>query len=492
MAGSGEALTFGQLDQASNRNAHAFRSLGVKVGVHVAFLMENRLDLLALTWAAQRSGIIFTLISRYLTPDEAAYIVKDCGAHVFITSDRYGETAAHIRDIVGEDVHYMMVGEAQEGFKSWEELAQQMPSIPVPDEQAGTAMLYSSGTTGRPKGIVRDFRHTGIESLSPVTLPVCETLAGMSADSTYLSPAPLYHSAPLSVAMVAAGLGATTIVMERFDEEEMLRIVEAHRITHTQMVPTMFVRLLKLPAEIRTRYDIDSLQGAIHVAAPCPVEIKKRMIDWWGPILVEYYAGTEGNGVTACTSQQWLSHPGTVGKPLYGAVHILDDKGTPLPAGEVGDVYFDAGQTFWYHNDPEKTASAFTLHGWSTLGDIGWMDDDGYLFLTDRRSYTIISGGVNVYPQETEDLLVSHPAVTDVAVFGVPNEELGEEVKAIVQPTVWDDQGAGLEAELIAYCRTKLSAIKTPKSIEFRKELPRTPTGKLMKRHLKAEYWPGA
>lgn len=490
MAGSGESLTFAELDARSNQGAHALQKLGVAAGDHIAFFMENRLEFLELCWAAQRSGVVFTAISRYLHADEAAYIVRDCGAKVFTGSARYADTCAEIKELIDPDVQCFMVGGTTDGFNPWEALIDSMPAVPVAEECAGASMLYSSGTTGRPKGIVRDYGGPSINSLSPVLLRVFENLGGMDADSVYLSPAPLYHSAPMGGAMVAAGLGATTIIMEKFDEARLLELVEQYRITHTQLVPTMFVRLLKLPVEMRSSHDLSTLSSAIHVAAPCPAEVKRQMMDWWGPILLEYYAGTEGNGVTAATSQEWLQHPGTVGRPLIGSVHILADDGSEVPRGEIGDVYFNSGLRFSYHNDPEKTAGAFTEKGWSTLGDIGWMDEDGFLHLTDRRAYTIISGGVNVYPQETEDLLVSHPAVADVAVFGVPNEDLGEEVKAVVQPMDFAAAGPELEAELIAHCRASLSAIKTPKSIDFRRELPRTPTGKLFKRHLKKEYWP--
>lgn len=490
MAGSGESLTYAQLDARSNQGAHALQKLEVAAGDNIAFFMENRLEFLELCWAAQRSGVIFTAISRYLTADEAAYIVRDCGAKVFLGSARYGETCTKIRNLISPDVRCLMIGGTEDSFEPWEPLIDAMQTNPVAEERAGASMLYSSGTTGRPKGIVRSYGGPSIDSLSPVLLKVCEDLGKMGPDSKYLSPAPLYHSAPMGAAMVAAGLGATTIIMEKFDETKLLQLVEQHRISHTQVVPTMFVRLLKLPEDVRNRHDLSSLVSAIHVAAPCPADVKRQMIDWWGPILLEYYAGTEGNGVAAATSQEWLAHPGTVGQPLIGTAHILDDDGVELPLGEIGDVYFNSGLSFSYHNDPEKTANAFNEKGWSTLGDIGWMDEDGFLYLTDRRAYTIISGGVNVYPQETEDLLVTHPAVADVAVFGVPDEDLGEVVKAVVQPMDFGTAGLKLEEELIAHCRSKLSAIKTPKSIDFRRELPRTPTGKLFKRHLKKEYWP--
>ena len=490
MGDRGAAITYAELDERSNKGAQALRALGVEAGDHIAFLLENRLEFMEICWAAQRAGVIFTPISRYLKPEEAAYIVTDCGAKVFITSDRYVETGAQIRAIVGEGLRCLMVGEAAEGFDDWGALLETMPNQRLADESAGATMLYSSGTTGRPKGILKQNQNKAIDSLSPVFRKLLGELAAMDGESIYLSPAPLYHSAPLGAAMMAAGLGATTILMERFEEESFLKEIEERRVTHTQVVPTMFVRLLKMPVEIRERYDSSSLVSALHVAAPCPVDIKRRMIDWWGPILLEYYAGTEGNGVTAANTEEWLKHPGSVGRALFGSIRILDDEGAERPQGEVGNVYFDTGLVFSYHNDPDKTAQAYSKQGWSTLGDIGWLDEDGFLYLTDRRAYTIISGGVNVYPQETEDLLVTHPAVTDVAVFGVPNEELGEEVKAVVQPADFQSAGPELEAELIAFCRSKLSAIKTPKSIDFRAELPRTATGKLIKRHLKAEYWP--
>jgi len=488
MLDSGDSLSFAELDAASNQAAHALRQLGVQVGEHIALLLENRLELMVLAWAAQRSGVIYTPISRYLTAAEAAFIVEDCGAKVFITSAKLSEVAAEINQQLSGHINRQMLDSAIDGYNLWNNNLEGMPQTPVDDECAGASMLYSSGTTGRPKGILRAYPKTGIDSLSPVVLPVCEKMAGMGPDSVYLSPAPLYHSAPLATAMIAAGLGCTTLVMPRFNETDFLQAVQKHQVTHTQVVPTMFVRLLKLPKAERESYNTTSLRGAIHVAAPCPVKIKQQMIEWWGPILIEFYAGTEGNGVTASNTQQWIDHPGSVGKALIGDIYILDDEGKPLPAGEIGDVYFNAGQRFAYHGDPEKTEKAFTPEGWSTLGDIGWLDDDGFLYLTDRRAYTIISGGVNVYPQETEDLLVAHPAVADVAVFGVADDEFGEIVQAVVQPLDWQQAGPELEATLRSYCREHLSAIKTPKLFDFKKELPRTPTGKLLKRILKDEY----
>jgi fatty-acyl-CoA synthase len=376
------------------------------------------------------------------------------------------------------------------GFRDWSAELSAQPATPIADEIAGFDMLYSSGTTGRPKGIKRGTADNPIDVPNPFLRKLCAEMCGMNADSIYLSPAPLYHAAPLRFNMMAITLGGTSVIMEQFDPEEFLRLVEKHKVTQSQLVPTMFVRMLKLPDSVRRGYDVSSLKGAIHAAAPCPVDVKAKMIDWWGPILIEYYAGSEGNGVTVSTSRQWLSHRGTVGRAVTGVLKILDDNDQELPAGQIGAVYFADAPVFSYHNDPEKTKRAYNDRGWSTLGDVGYLDEEGFLYLTDRKSYMIISGGVNVYPQETEDVLITHPEVADVAVFGVPNEEMGEEVKAVVQPHSMNRAGKALEAQLMVYCRQHLSPIKCPKSIDFEPELPRTPTGKLVKRHLRDRYWP--
>jgi fatty-acyl-CoA synthase/long-chain acyl-CoA synthetase len=349
-------------------------------------------------------------------------------------------------------------------------------------------MLYSSGTTGRPKGVRPPMPKRRIDD--PEGPSPFARLYGFTPETVYLSPGPLYHAAPLRFSTLVQELGGTVVVMERFDAEGALAAIERHRATHSQWVPTMFVRMLKLPPELRERYDVSSMRVAIHAAAPCPVDVKAKMIAWWGPKLIEYYAGSEGNGVTVSTSQQWLTHRGTVGRAVVGKVKILDENDEERPVGEIGTVYFADAPVFTYHNDPEKTKKAYNEKGWSTLGDVGYLDAEGFLYLTDRKSYMIISGGVNIYPQETEDVLITHPDVSDVAVFGVPNEEMGEEVKAVVQPHDMAKAGKELEAELIVFCRKHLSPIKCPKSIDFEAELPRTPTGKLVKRHLRDKYWP--
>jgi acyl-CoA synthetase (AMP-forming)/AMP-acid ligase II len=490
MAGTGKAISYRELDEISNQGAQLFRSLGLKAGDHIALLMENRLAFMEICWAAQRSGLYYTAISRYLTGDEISYIVKDCGARVVITSPKCADQIKGlVSDAAGAPL-FFMVDEPQSGFRPWDRELAKQPITPIADEITGYDMLYSSGTTGRPKGIKRESQNTPIDVPNAFLKLLCADMCGMSSDSVYLSPAPLYHAAPLRFNMMAITLGGTSMIMESFDAGQFLRLVEQHKVTQSQLVPTMFVRILKLPDEVRRRYDLSSLRGAIHAAAPCPVDVKARMIEWWGPILIEYYAGSEGNGVTVSTSQQWLEHRGTVGRAVVGKVKILGENDEELAAGQIGTVYFADAPVFSYHNDPEKTKRAYNDKGWSTLGDVGYLDNEGFLYLTDRKSYMIISGGVNIYPQETEDVLITHPDIADVAVFGVPNAEMGEEVKAVVQPHDMSRAGKALEAELIVFCRKHLSPLKCPRSIDFEAELPRTPTGKLVKRHLRDRYWP--
>jgi long-chain acyl-CoA synthetase len=491
MAGSGKAISYRDLDELSNQGAHLLRTLGLKAGDHIALLIENRLAFMEICWAAQRSGLYYTAISRYLTQDEIAYIIKDCGAKVVITSAKCAE---HIRGLAtgapGGPIFFML-DEPLPGFRSWDRETISQPVTPIADEVAGYDMLYSSGTTGRPKGIKKAFEGSAITEANPFLRILCADMCGMNTDSVYLSPAPLYHAAPLRFNMSVMRLGGTSIIMEHFDAEEYLRLIGKHQVTHTQVVPTMFVRFLKLPDEVRLKHDVSTLKCAIHAAAPCPIPVKQQMIEWWGPIIWEYYGGTEGNGLTMCNSAEWLAHKGTVGRAVVGKLKICDDAGEELPVGQSGTVYFAEGRTFEYHNDPKKTAESRHPKGWSTLGDVGYVDADGFLHLTDRKAFMIISGGVNIYPQEAENLLVNHPKVMDCAVFGVPNPDFGEEVKAVVQPRDMADAGPALAEELLAYCKQHLSAIKCPRSIDFEAELPRHPTGKLYKRLLRDRYWQG-
>ena len=495
MADTGETVTYRQLDERSNRCAHLLRGLGLRAGDSIALFMENHARFLELCWAAQRSGLYYTAISSRLTASEVAYIVGDCGARVLFTSpsklDIAVQAAAECPDLAASFVvSASSLPSLPAGFVSYEEAVADQPVTAIADETEGADMLYSSGTTGKPKGV--RVKLSGAPAGTPNALVAFVAgLYGAGPDSVYLSPAPLYHAAPLRFNMTIHRLGGTTIVMEHYDPVRALELIEKYRVTHSQWVPTMFVRMLKLDDAERTRFDLSSHRVAIHAAAPCPIAVKEKMIEWWGPILFEYYGGTEGNGLCAINSEEWLAHKGSVGRPVLGVAHILDDEGKELTAGEAGNVFFSDGPRFEYHNDPEKTRKAYNDKGWSTLGDVGYLDDDGFLHLTDRKAYMIICGGVNIYPQEAENLLVSHPKVADVAVFGVPNEDLGEEVKAVVQPIRMEDAGPELERELIEWCRERLAKIKCPRSIDFEAELPRHPTGKLYKRLLRDRYWTG-
>ncbi|MDA8380507.1 MAG: AMP-binding protein [Actinomycetota bacterium] len=489
-AGSGTHVSYAELDARSNRLAHLLRSRGLRAGDAIAFVIENQPRFHEAVWAAQRSGLFYTPISTRLTAEEVAYIVDDCKAAAFLTTatqarstDAIAAGAASVRLLFAS-------GGPVPGFESYEEAVADQPAQRLPDEVEGADVLYSSGTTGKPKGVKLPVHGRPIGSPDGVTI-LMGSMYNFNADSVYLSPAPLYHAAPLRFSVAVQRLGGTVVVMEHFDPVEFLAAVERYRVTHTQLVPTMFSRLLKLPAEVRDHYDLSSLRCAIHAAAPCPVPVKRDMIAWWGPIIHEYYAGTEGNGFCAITSEEWLAHPGSVGRPLLGHMHIVGDDGRQVPTGADGLVYFGGGTDFEYLNDPAKTRAAHSAEGWSTLGDIGHVDRDGYLYLTDRSAYTIISGGVNIYPQETENLLMTHPAVFDVAVFGIPDPEMGQQVKAVVQPVDMARAGPQLEAELLSFCRDNLAHHKCPRSVDFEPQLPREPTGKLLKRLVRDRYWQG-
>ncbi|NNE95601.1 MAG: AMP-binding protein [Acidimicrobiales bacterium] len=489
MASAGTVITYAELDRMANQISRLLRDIGVQVGDHVAFCMENHRMFLPIAWGCRYAGAIFTALSSRLTTDEMEYIVDNCGAKVFITSKFKAYQAGELtRRMPGVSHRYMLDGTV-EGYLPFDEALRSVPAEPLADRIAGHDMLYSSGTTGRPKGVLRTLPPEPLEQADHPVSRLQSLLFAQTADSVYLSPAPLYHAAPLRFSMGSHVLGSTVVVMERFDPAYFLDLVSTFGVTHMQMVPTMFVRLLKLEPAIRNNADMSSLETIIHAAAPCPVAVKEQMIDWLGPILHEYYAGTEGNGIVYCNSEMWLAHPGTVGLPINCEIHICDDSGEELPVGDEGTVYFGGGGDFEYHQDPAKTASSRHPSGWSTLGDIGRLDGDGFLYLTDRKAHMIISGGVNVYPQEAENVLTMHPEVADVAVIGVPNEEFGEEVKAVVQPAPGVTADARLERELIMFCRERLADVKCPRSVDFRDELPRHPTGKLYKRLLKDEYW---
>ena len=490
MAGSGETVTYRQLDERSNQGAHLFRSLGLETGGSVAFLLDNHPRYHELLWAAQRSGLQFTAISSKLTAGEVQYIVGDCRAKVLVTSKALGDLAVQLAPLI-PGVKLYMVGGTEPGYEAFEPARDAQPITPIADESAGSVMLYSSGTTGRPKGVKRIAAEAGPQPIDAPNMltQLGQALYGWTPDSVYLSPAPIYHAAPLGWTMAVHALGGTVVVMEKFGEEDALRLIEKYKVTTAQWVPTHFVRMLKLPPEARTRYDLSSLKAVFHAAAPCPVPVKQQMIEWWGPIINEYYAGTEGNGLCAINSEEWLAHKGSVGRCITAQMYICDDEGEPLPPRAEGLVYFTGGGQFEYYGDAEKTADSRNKNGWSTLGDVGWMDEEGYLYLTDRKSFMIISGGVNIYPQEIENLLIGHPKVADVAVVGAPHEEMGEQVVAVIQPADWAAAGPELAEELAVWTRAQLSHVKAPRRYDFMQELPRHATGKLYKRLIRDAYW---
>ena len=469
------------------------RSLGLLNGDAMAIWLPNMLGYFEVYWAAQRAGLYIVPISTQLTAEEAAYILNDSASRMLVTNAAIGAAPALLDGALPERAGTVLsYGAGFDGIGRWEETVAQFPDTPIADEQAGFHMVYSSGTTGRPKGV-----HLALSG-GPATEPhqLAERLEQqyhLGPESVMLSPAPLYHTAPLAYSTMAQRLGATVVILRKFDPEAALAAIERHRVTFTQMVPTMFIRLLRLPDEVRGRYDLSSLRTVVHAAAPCPVEIKRQMIDWLGPIIYEYYGGSEGAGSTFITPQEWLEKPGSVGRAAWGVIHICGEDGRELPAGGPGTVYFSGGWDFRYLNDPDKTRdSRHPVHPeWSTIGDVGYLDPDGYLFLTDRKSFMIISGGVNIYPQEAENLLATHPGVADVAVIGVPSAEMGEEVKAVVQPIDWADATPAFGETLVAWCRERLSPIKCPRSVDFEKQLPRHETGKLYKRLIRDRYWQG-
>jgi long-chain acyl-CoA synthetase len=492
MGTSGEVVTFAAYEAAANRAAHLLRDTGMRRGDHMAIFMDNDPRMLMCEGGAERTGLYYTCVNSYLSSEEVAYIINDSEARIVMTSAAKAEVASALPALCPNVERWLMVGsDGDPGatFESWEEAIAPYPADPISDEQLGIPMLYSSGTTGRPKGIFRRLPDIGPSENTAL-------LAGLGAlwryreGMVYLSPAPLYHSAPQASVALALRVGATSVVMEHFDPAQFVDLVGRYRVTHSQVVPTMFSRLLKLPTQVREAADVSSLEVVIHAAAPCPVPVKEQMIDWLGPIIIEYYAATEGNGCTFCNSKDWLAHKGTVGRAVVGEVLILDDAGQPCPTGTAGTVWFRGSTNFEYFNDPAKTAESRTPDGSSsTVGDVGYLDGDGYLYLTDRKTHMIISGGINIYPQETENLLVAHPKVMDAAVIGVPDEDLGEVVKAVIQPVPGAEPGDDLERELISYCREHLAHFKCPRSIDFQDELPRLPTGKLYKRLLRDRYW---
>ncbi len=487
---SGTTVTFGELEARANRLAHHFRQSGLVEGDTVAVLMENNEHLHVAMWAARRSGLYYAVINTHLTAAEAAYIVDNSGAKAVIGSQAMLKVCEELEEHLPNGLPELLLiaDDNLDGWQRYPECVAEHPETPIPDEIEGDLLQYSSGTTGRPKGIRRELPHVSPSQAGNMLSALLMAIQ-MDSDSVYLSPAPLYHTAPCMWTMSAQAMGATTVIMRKFEPEEALKAIQKYGVTSGQFVPAMFVRMLKLPAEIRDSYDLSSIRRVVHAAAPCPVDIKKQMIDWWGPVIDEYYSSSEGAGITFITAEDWLNHPGSVGKPLLGEAHVLGEDGEELPPGQPGQIYFDMGpMRFVYHNDPVKTAESREKHGWVTVGDVGYLDEDGYMFLTDRKHHMIISGGVNVYPQEAESLLITHPKVLDAAVFGVDDEEMGQRVKGVVQTVEPADATDEFAEELLEWLRERLAHYKCPRSISFEAQLPRTETGKMLKQELIKKY----
>jgi long-chain acyl-CoA synthetase len=490
MADTGETLTYATLEERSIRLAAALVKAGLTRGDHLAFIAENCAEVFVMLWAGLRSGLYVTAVNHHLAPDEAGFVINDSGPKALIVSAAQNELAAKLSGDVPAVVVRLAFGGSVPGFDCYEDaLAQSSPQPPI-EAPRGIDMLYSSGTTGRPKGVKPPLPQGQVGDGDPY-LPVFGRHLGFAANMVYYSPAPAYHAAPLRFGAMVHAVGGTLVMTQKFDAELSLQVIERHRVTHSQWVPTMFVRMLKLNPEVRAAYDVSSLRVAVHAAAPCPVEVKRQMLDWWGPILFEYYSSTEGNGITLIGPDEWLAHPGSVGRAALGVIHICGDDGTVLSPGEIGTVYFERDELpFQYHNDIEKTRQARhpQYETWTTTGDVGYLDSQGYLFLTDRKAFMIISGGVNIYPQEVENCLVLHPKVADVAVIGIPDPEMGEQVLAVVQPADGVEPDEVVERELLEFARSRIAHYKTPRRIEFTGQLPRSATGKLVKGVLKSQY----
>jgi len=483
----GPRVDFGELDDRSARLAQFLRRRGLHPGDRVAALLENSTTYAIVVWAARRSGLRLVPLNWQLTSGEIRYVIEDCDARAIIASESLVATAASALENLSEPSVRLCDGTSAGAFVALDTAIAGEPTAQLPNQLDGPVMYYSSGTTGKPKGIMRPLGPLRYGEQRPIEA-FYASLFGLGPDTRLLLPAPLYFAAPLGWMSATLALGGSVAILRRFDAEHVLRAIETQRITHGLFVPTHLVRLLRLPEETRSRFDLSSLKLAIHAGAPCPPELKQAMIDWWGPRISEYYSGSEGAGFVSASAEEWLARPGTVGRSKGSRIHILDDSGKECPHGQIGTVYFENAPRFEYHKAPEKTAAYFTPEGWGSLGDMGWLDTDGYLFLADRKIDLIISGGANIYPQEIEAVLLGHPAVYDAAVIGIPNPEFGEEAKAIIQPESNSTPDAALAAEILTFCRARLASFKCPKTIEFVPTLPRHANGKLLKRELRARY----
>lgn len=474
------------------RLANWLRDNGFKRGDVIALVSDNNPQVFDVYWAAQRTGLYLTAVNYHLHANEIRYILENSGSKALFLGDTPTDLDSSWADLPGL-LHRVSISSQKEGFESLNEIVRTSPNMLPESEPRGADMLYSSGTTGRPKGVRPPLPSREVSEPGDAMVAMFSGHFECDENTVYLSPAPLYHAAPLRTCASVQALGGTVVVMEKFEPQLALEAIQAYRANVSQWVPTMFVRMLKLDVATRDKYDISSMKVAIHAAAPCPVEVKRQMIAWWGPILYEYYSCTEVNGMTIIRPQDWLERPGSVGKAAIGIIHICDDSGRELTTGEDGMVYFERDvMPFEYHGDPEKTVS--TQHpehsNWTTVGDIGHVDDDGYLYLTDRKAFMIISGGVNIYPQEVESALALHPAIVDIAVIGVPDAEMGEAVKAVVSLSPIYEPSVELAQEIINFARSRVASYKAPRTVDFVDFLPRTPTGKLPKGEVRKLYWP--
>jgi long-chain acyl-CoA synthetase len=483
----------GELLAASNRLVHGLRALGLEQGDVVATLLSNGAPLVELYLAAAQAGWYLTPINYHLTAPEVAYIVSDCGAKAFVADASFQDVATAAADEAGVPAEARFAVGSIEGFRPYEDLKEGQPDSLPEDRAAGGIMTYTAGTTGRPKGVRRPLMPIDPDTGGQMFFTWFQFLYGIQPkdDNVHLTVAPLYHTAVMNFTAISLHGGHTIVLMDKWTPEGTLERIERYRVTHSHMVPTMFIRMLQLPDEEKKKHDVSSLTHVIHSAAPCPIDVKRAMLDWWGPVIYEYYAATEGGG-TLVTPEQWLQKPGTVGPPWPNSeIRILDDDDQPCEPGQSGTVWIKMGDlTFEYHKDKEKTEKTWK-DGFFTVGDIGYVDEDGWLFLNDRKADVIISGGVNIYPAETEAALFGHEAVGDAAVIGVPDDEWGERVLAVIEPREGVEPGDQLADEITEYLKGRLAGYKLPKEIEFVESLPRDPNGKLSRSKLREKYWAG-
>jgi long-chain acyl-CoA synthetase len=485
---TGQRITYRTMVDQSKRLANVLRENGLRPGDHVAIFMTNVPEYFEVVWAARRGGYVYTAVNWHLTPGEVRYMLANSESKALIVSADLADVAEQAAADLPRLTLRLLVSADHADRAGWQDYAQAVASAataPLGPELEGQAMLYSSGTTGRPKGIV----HTKVDLDRRFGDVAGDILwvnrYGLDAKTVSLTVGPLYHAAPLVSAMATHRHGGTVALLPKFDAEQTLKAIERYRVTHVQFVPTMFIRLLRLPEAVRRRYDISSLRAVAHSAAPCPVEVKRQMIEWFGPVIYEYYSATEAAGHVSIGAREWLEHPGSVGRVAPGSVAVTDESGRELPAGEDGIIWFTRpANRFSYHGDPDKSASMFNDKGWARMGDIGHLDDDGYLFISGRSDHTIISGGVNIYPREIEDLLIEHPAVDDVAVIGVPDDEYGESVRAVLTLRDGYTGDPALERDIIDWTRARLAHYKCPRSVSFVGSLPRSVAGKMMKHRL--------